>query len=93
MVAVIGGVQVAHGNLSLGNVQAFLQYTQQFSQPITQIANIANTLQMTMASAERVFEVLDEPEMEDLHTDVADVKTDAKMILTMWTSVMFLINH
>ncbi|WFC00697.1 ABC transporter ATP-binding protein [Pediococcus pentosaceus] len=80
MVAVIGGVQVAHGNLSLGNVQAFLQYTQQFSQPITQIANIANTLQMTMASAERVFEVLDEPEMEDLHTDVADVKTDAKMI-------------
>ncbi|MCM6792595.1 ABC transporter ATP-binding protein [Pediococcus pentosaceus] len=80
MVAVIGGVQVAHGNLSLGNVQAFLQYTQQFSQPITQIANIANTLQMSMASAERVFEVLDEPEMEDLHTDVADVKTDAKMI-------------
>lgn len=80
MVAVLGGIQVANGQISLGNVQAFLQYTQQFSQPITQIANIANTLQMTMASAERVFEVLDEPEMVDKHTDVPDVDTDAKVI-------------
>lgn len=81
MVAVLGGVQVAHGRLSLGNVQAFLQYTQQFSQPITQVANIANTLQMTMASAERVFEVLDQPEMEETHTDVAKVDTSAKLII------------
>ncbi|MEE6673734.1 ABC transporter ATP-binding protein [Pediococcus acidilactici] len=81
MVAVLGGVQVAHGRLSLGNVQAFLQYTQQFSQPITQVANIANTLQMTMASAERVFEVLDQPEMEDTRTNVAKVDTDAKVII------------
>ncbi|MDV2603319.1 ABC transporter ATP-binding protein [Pediococcus acidilactici] len=81
MVAVLGGVQVAHGGLSLGNVQAFLQYTQQFSQPITQVANIANTLQMTMASAERVFEVLDQPEMEETHTDVAKVDTSAKVII------------
>ncbi|MEE6725916.1 ABC transporter ATP-binding protein [Pediococcus acidilactici] len=81
MVAVLGGVQVAHGRLSLGNVQAFLQYTQQFSQPITQVANIANTLQMTMASAERVFEVLDQPEMEDTRTNVDKVDTDAKVII------------
>nr|WP_252180841.1 ABC transporter ATP-binding protein [Pediococcus stilesii] len=80
MVAVWGGIQVANGQISLGNVQAFLQYTQQFSQPITQIANIANTLQMTMASAERIFEVLDEPEMQDVHTDIKKVDTDAKVI-------------
>ncbi|AEV94940.1 ABC transporter ATP-binding protein [Pediococcus claussenii] len=80
MIAVLGGIEVAHGQISLGNVQAFLQYSQQFSQPISQIANIANTLQMTMASAERIFAVLDEDEMEETHTEVADVDTDAKII-------------
>ncbi|KRL05738.1 ABC transporter ATP-binding protein [Liquorilactobacillus oeni] len=63
-VAVVGGVNVAKGNLTLGNVQAFLQYVNQFTQPITQIANIANTIQATVASAERIFQVLDEEEME-----------------------------
>ncbi|MPM34037.1 putative ABC transporter ATP-binding protein [bioreactor metagenome] len=64
-VAVLGGIKVANGNVSLGDVQAFLQYTSQFSQPITQIASLMNTIQSTVASAERVFEVLDEAEMTD----------------------------
>ena len=62
-VAVLGGIKVANGNMNLGDVQAFLQYTNQFSQPITQIASLINTIQSTIASAERVFEVLDEEEM------------------------------
>lgn len=65
LVAVLGTIQVAHGQITLGNVQAFLQYTNQFSQPITQIANLTNTIQATIASAERIFSVLDEPEMID----------------------------
>ena len=64
-VAVIGGIQVANGQVSLGNVQAFLQYTNQFSQPITQMANLTNTIQATIASAERVFAVLDEKDMDE----------------------------
>ena len=64
-VAVLGGIKVANGNMTLGDVQAFLQYTNQFSQPITQIASLLNTIQSTVASAERVFEVLDEEEMTD----------------------------
>jgi ATP-binding cassette subfamily B protein len=63
--AVIGGLKVASGTISLGDVQAMLQYTNQFSQPITQIANLTNTIQSTVASAERIFEVLDELEMID----------------------------
>ncbi|MDG3011155.1 ABC transporter ATP-binding protein [Rhodococcus sp. D2-41] len=61
-VAVIGGLKVANGSMSLGNVQAFIQYSRQFSQPLTQIASMANSLQSGAASAERVFELLDEPE-------------------------------
>jgi ATP-binding cassette subfamily B protein len=61
-IAVIGGVQVANGAMSLGDVTAFIQYSRSFTQPITQTASIANLLQSTMASAERVFELLDEPE-------------------------------
>ncbi|KRM54961.1 ABC transporter ATP-binding protein [Lacticaseibacillus sharpeae] len=71
-VAVVGGVQVANGTVTLGNVQAFLQYTQQFSQPISQLANLANTIQSTIASAERIFEVLDEADMEKTHVDIPD---------------------
>ncbi|WP_301358954.1 ABC transporter ATP-binding protein [Enterococcus spodopteracolus] len=62
-VAVLGGIKVANGNMALGDVQAFLQYTTQFSQPITQLTSLMNTIQSTVASAERVFEVLDEEEM------------------------------
>lgn len=63
LVAMVGAIQVTHGQVTLGNVQAFLQYTNQFSQPLTQIANLSSTIQQTIASAERIFEVLDEPEM------------------------------
>lgn len=73
-VAVFGGVQVANGNITLGNVQAFLQYTQQFSQPISQLANLANTIQSTIASAERIFEVLDEEDMVDTKSEHPVVK-------------------
>ncbi|TDB38273.1 MAG: ABC transporter ATP-binding protein [Actinobacteria bacterium] len=63
-IAVIGGLRVASGRLSLGDVQAFIQYSRQFTQPIVQTASIANTLQSTVASAERVFELLDAAEEE-----------------------------
>jgi ATP-binding cassette subfamily B protein len=61
-VAVIGGVQVATGQITLGSIQAFIQYVRQFNQPLTQVAGMYNTLQSGMASAERVFDFLDEPE-------------------------------
>ncbi len=61
-VAVVGGIMVTKGSIALGDVQAFIQYAQQFTQPITQLANIANVIQSTMASAERIFDLLDEPE-------------------------------
>jgi ATP-binding cassette, subfamily B, multidrug efflux pump len=61
-VAVVGGLRVASGSLSLGDVQAFIQYSRQFTQPLTQAASMANLLQSGVASAERVFELLDAPE-------------------------------
>ena len=61
-IAVIGGVRVASGQMSLGDVQAFIQYSRQFTFPIIQAASIANVLQSAVASAERVFELLDEAE-------------------------------
>jgi ATP-binding cassette, subfamily B, multidrug efflux pump len=62
LVCVVGGIYVANGTIKLGDVQAFIQYSRQFTMPIAQTANIANILQSTVASAERVFEILDEPE-------------------------------
>jgi ATP-binding cassette subfamily B protein len=62
LVAVIGGLRVAHGQLSLGDVQAFIQYSRQFTQPLTTVASMANLLQSGVASAERVFELLDADE-------------------------------
>ena len=61
-IAVIGGVRVASGTMSLGDVQAFIQYSRQFTFPIVQVASIANVLQSAVASAERVFQLLDEAE-------------------------------
>ena len=61
-ICVIGGVRVATGQMTLGDVQAFIQYSRQFTFPIIQAASIANVLQSAVASAERVFELLDEPE-------------------------------
>jgi ATP-binding cassette subfamily B multidrug efflux pump len=64
LVAVVGGLRVASGSLSLGDVQAFIQYSRQFSQPLTQVASMANLVQSGIASAERVFQLLDAPEQE-----------------------------
>jgi ATP-binding cassette subfamily B multidrug efflux pump len=73
VVAVVGGLRVASGSLSLGDVQAFIQYSRQFTQPLTQVASMANLLQSGVASAERVFEVLDATEQ------VPDDATPAKV--------------
>ncbi len=62
LVSVIGGVLVVGRSIQIGDIQAFIQYARQFSQPITQLASISNNIQSTLASAERVFEILDESE-------------------------------
>ena len=64
MGCVVGASRVASGALTLGDVQAFLQYIRSFNQPISQVANISNVLQQTAAAAERVFEFLGQPEEE-----------------------------
>src|SRR5579871_241295 len=61
-IAVVGGLRVASGAMLLGSVQAFIQYSRQFSQNLSQLAQVANVLQSGVASAERVFELLDEPD-------------------------------
>ena len=71
-VAVIGGILVTRRSIAIGDIQAFIQYSRQFSMPITQLSSIANTLQLTIASAERVFELMDEAE-EPADTPVAAV--------------------
>ena len=63
-ICIVGGLGVTNGTMSLGDVQAFIQYSRQFTQPITQTAAIVNQLQSAVASAERVFELLDEAEEE-----------------------------
>ncbi|MEV6771085.1 ABC transporter ATP-binding protein [Nocardia sp. NPDC051030] len=71
LIAVVGGLRVASGQLSLGEVQAFIQYSRGFTQPLTQIGSMINMLQSGVASAERIFEILDaeeqvaDPEVED----------------------------
>jgi ATP-binding cassette, subfamily B, multidrug efflux pump len=62
VIAVLGGLRVASGTMSLGDVQAFIQYSRQFTQPLTQVASMINLLQSGVASAERVFELLDAEE-------------------------------
>jgi ATP-binding cassette subfamily B multidrug efflux pump len=70
VIAVLGGVRVASGAMSLGDVQAFIQYSRQFTQPLTQVASMTNLMQSGVASAERVFELLDaeeeQPELDGL---------------------------
>ncbi|MBS3198842.1 ABC transporter ATP-binding protein [Turicibacter bilis] len=63
LVAVVGGVLVTKGRITVGDIQAFIQYNRQFTQPIAQVAQISNIIQSTVASAERVFELLDEEEV------------------------------
>ncbi|MFI1936404.1 ABC transporter ATP-binding protein [Streptomyces purpureus] len=64
LVAVVGGLRVASGTLSIGDVQAFIMYSRQFSMPLTQVASMANLVQSGVASAERIFELLDAEEQE-----------------------------
>ncbi|MEP7202271.1 MAG: ABC transporter ATP-binding protein, partial [Ilumatobacteraceae bacterium] len=79
-IAVVGGLKVSSGSLSLGDVQAFIQYSRQFTQPLTQLAAMANVLQSGVASAERVFEFLDaEEESEDPAMPVVDLDPRGKV--------------
>ncbi|MER5281480.1 ABC transporter ATP-binding protein [Streptomyces sp. NPDC002809] len=64
LIAVVGGLRVASGALSIGDVQAFIQYSRQFSMPLTQVASMANLVQSGVASAERIFELLDSDEQD-----------------------------
>src|SRR5690554_4109343 len=61
-IAVVGGLQVANGSMRLGDVQAFIQYSRQFTQPLTQLGSMANLVQSGVASAERVFDLMDAEE-------------------------------
>jgi ATP-binding cassette subfamily B multidrug efflux pump len=72
-IAVIGGLRVASGTMSIGDIQAFIQYSRQFTQPLTQLASMANVLQSGIASLERVFELLD---VEEQSPDPADPLID-----------------
>ena len=64
VIAVVGGLQVTSGAMTIGGIQAFIQYSRQFTQPLTQLASMANVFQSGVASAERVFQLLDAPEQE-----------------------------
>ncbi|MBD3916975.1 ABC transporter ATP-binding protein [Nocardioides hwasunensis] len=77
VIAVLGGLRVASGTMSLGDVQAFIQYSRQFTQPLTQVASMLNLLQSGVASAERVFELLDADEELVEETGRAAAAADA----------------
>ena len=82
LICVVGGIFVTNKTITIGDVQAFIQYSRQFTQPIVQTANIANVLQSTIASAERVFEILDEVE------EIPD-RDEAKIIMMPQGDVSF----
>ena len=74
LVCVVGAVLFINGRIAtVGEIQAFVQYMRQFTQPITQIASIANTVQATLAAAERVFELLDQPEMVEVQPSPSEL--------------------
>ena len=76
-VAVAGGYLAINGTITVGNIQSFIQYNKQFTQPINQLAQISNMLQAMMAAAERIFEFLEEPEEEITakgHIDTSKLK-------------------
>nr|WP_081608646.1 ABC transporter ATP-binding protein [Arthrobacter crystallopoietes] len=76
-IAVVGGLRVASGSMTLGDATAFIQYSREFNQPLSQMAGMANMLQSGIASAERVFELLDADEQEpDTATETLPAKTD-----------------
>ncbi len=74
-VCVIGGIRAGSGLITIGDIQAFIQYTRQFAQPIEQVSNIANTIQSALAAAERVFQVFDLEEMEEDKVTKVDINT------------------
>lgn len=73
-ICILGGLLTAGGSLTIGAIQAFLQYMQQFTQPIIQTSNIVNMMQSTLAAAERVFEFLDEPEIPEERKDAVRIE-------------------
>lgn len=74
-VALVGGFYALNGRINVGDIQAFIQYSRQFNQPFADVGNIANIIQSTIASAERVFEMLDEPDEIDTRATVPAVYT------------------
>ncbi|MDN6194997.1 MAG: ABC transporter ATP-binding protein/permease [Atopostipes suicloacalis] len=79
-ITLYGGFGVISGTVPLGNVQAFIQFVNRFSQPIRQVANLANNIQITIAAVERVFETLDHPEMEAIESNKEE-KEDTDYII------------
>jgi len=79
-IAVVGGLQVAAGLMTIGDVQAFIQYSRQFTQPLSQLGSMANLLQSGVASAERVFELLDEDEQTPDDDDPQTVSDTASRL-------------
>jgi len=74
LIALLGGLMVTNGSMNIGDIQAFIQYSRQFTQPLTQVASMLNVMQSGIASAERVFELLDAPdEPEDATTDLSTI--------------------
>jgi ATP-binding cassette subfamily B multidrug efflux pump len=88
VIAVLGGLRVASGAMSLGDVQAFIQYSRQFTQPLTQVASMTNLMQSGVASAERVFELLDAEE-EEPEVDGAAAAVDARFGEVRFENVSF----
>lgn len=74
-VCLLGGYLAINGKISIGDIQAFIQYVRSFNQPISQVANVANQLQSTAAAAERIFELIEEDEEKDLDS-VPEYKID-----------------
>lgn len=85
LISVVGGILVTQRSISIGDIQAFITYSKQFTQPITQTANIANIIQSTVAAAERVFELLDEEEEMKEQTTVNIKGQMVLSLLNMWT--------
>ena len=76
-VVVVGGYLTVRNAITVGDIQAFIQYVRSFNQPLMQLANISNVLQQTAAAAERVFEFLEEPE------EVKEVETEVAVLLQL----------
>ena len=79
-VTLYGGFGVLNGTVPLGHVQAFIQYTNRFSQPVRQVAQLANSIQVTIAACERIFELLDEPEMQEVQANVPEKENSPYII-------------